>query len=486
MDILVLSGSSEVGSLQIIPKRTYEMKKLQFIVSSFSVFLWASCVFGQASSLDDARYELELSREFLRELEDTAGNMSQSLVEPIEQLADNLMALAEFDEAHSMLDRALQITRVNQGLYSQNQLPFLYKKIGNYANQGNWVRARQQMEHLLWLYQTKPMRLTGDLVTELLQFANFHLRAIVEDAPEMQAYHFRQATQIKWMALGLAERIWGEADPRMVPVLYSQLIQFHLQKVAVKQGGSTGYALREVLPGSGIVRERLAVRNSYYFTGLALLNRLQKVYANAEPPNLEGLAMSNLYLADWQILNNRPEEALASYRLSYRRMLEAGIEPELISELFKEPLVLPEPEFHPTVSQALKVRANRTPGDESGGGANTPPSIYLSFSEWSHSFPNARNPVFSSADDGNSNFALFSFSLTGMNEVSRWIRGRYTSSVSMVNEAELLEQYITPAFAEESLLEKLSLLRFRPKLIDGEAQEASGLLKYHLATDTGF
>lgn len=460
------------------------MKKLQFIVPSFSVLLWASCVFGQASSSDDAQYELELSRELLRGLEGSVGNMNQSLVEPIEQIADRLMALAEFDEAHSMLDRALQITRVNQGLYTQAQIPFLYKKIENYANQGNWVKARQQMEHLLWLYQSKPMRLTGDLVEELLRFAGFHLRAIVEDAPGLQSYHFRQATQIKWMALGLAERVWGEADPRMVPVLYSQITQFHLQKVAVEQGGSTAYALREILPGSGIVRERVAVRNSYYFTGLALLNRLQKVYANAESPNLEGLAMSSLYLADWQILYNRPEEALGSYRLSYQRMLEAGIEPDMINELFQQPLVLPEPEFHPTVSQALQVRASRREGNESGGESNAPP--YLSFSEWSQSFPNARNPIFPPAEGGNSNFALFSYNLTGSNEVSRWIRGRYISNVSVVNEAELLQQVITPAFAEESLLEKLSLLRFRPKLIDGEVQEASGLLKYHLAADTGF
>lgn len=460
------------------------MKKLTLILSSFGLFLWASSGFAQVDTRADVESELELSRELLHGLEETAGNMNMNLVEAIEQIADRLMALEQFDEAHGMLDRALQITRINQGLYTQDQLPFLYKKIENYANQGNWDKARQQMENLLWLYQTKEMQLTENLIGELLQFSNFHLRAIVEDGEAWQSYHFRQATQLKWMAIGLGDRIWGELDPRIVPILYSQITQFHLQKVALEHRGSTGYALREILPGSGIMRGRIAVRNSYYFTGLALLNRLEKIYTSAEPPNLEGLAMSSLYLADWQVLYNLPEEALASYRLAHQRMIEAGIEPELIDDLFSQPIVLPEREFYPTVNQAVQSRASRRAGDESGAGAASPP--YLSFSEWSHAFPNTRNPVFTSAGDDDSNFALFSFSLTGMNEVSRWIRGRYTRNVSVIDEAELLEQVNNPAFAEESLLQKLSLLRFRPRLIRGEVQETTGLLKYHFARDTQF
>jgi hypothetical protein len=34
---------------------------------------------------------------------------------------------------------------------------------------------------------------------------------------------------------------------------------------------------------------------------------------------------------------------------------------------------------------------------------------------------------------------------------------------------------------EGELLEKLNSLTFRPKLVDGEAQQAAGRLKYHLA-----
>ncbi|NQV71418.1 MAG: hypothetical protein HQ498_15450 [Pseudohongiella sp.] len=460
------------------------MRQLQIVFSSFCLLLSGSGAFAQANSRADALNELELSRKLLIGLEETMGPMNQRLVESLEQVADNLMALNEFDDAHSMLDRALQITRINQGLYTQDQLPFLNKKIENHANQGDWDKARQQMEHLLWLYQTKQLDFNENLISRLLQLSNFHLRAITEDAEAWQAYHFRHVTEIKWMTLGLAERVWGKSDPRMVPVLYSQVTQLHRLLVAIERGGSTGYGLREIRLGSGIVTERKAVRRGLYFTGMTLLNTMQRVYQSADAPNREGLAMSQLYLADWQLLFNRPEEALTGYRLAYRGLIEAEIEPGLINHLFSQPLVLPAPKFFSSVQQALQAReGNRVPDEVAGApGAVT----YLFFKEWSSAFSNVRNPLPAIEMDEESNFALFSFRLAGLDEVSRWISGRYTRGVGVVNEAELLEQTNVPSYPEKNLLERLNMLRFRPKLIEGEPQEVNGLLQYHLAADTFF
>ena len=102
------------------------------------------------------------------------------------------------------------------------------------------------------------------------------------------------------------------------------------------------------------------MRRGLYFTGMALLNTIQRVYQSADAPNREGLAMSQLYLAHWQLIFNRPEEALTSYRLAYRGLIEAEIEPGLINDLFSPPLVLPAPEFFPSVQQALQAREDNS------------------------------------------------------------------------------------------------------------------------------
>ena len=62
----------------------------------------------------------------------------------------------------------------------------------------------------------------------------------------------------------------------------------------------------------------------------------------------------------------------------------------------------------------------------------------------------------------------------------------YSEKQQVKPEAELLEQTNVPSYPEKNLLERLNMLRFSPKLIEGEPQEVNGLLQYHLAADTFF
>jgi len=454
------------------------MKTQQFTISFFCLLL-SSLTLGQANDSVAIQDEIELSRQLLQELEDSVGRLDMSLVESMDQITSRLVSLRQFEEAHSMLDRALHITRINQGLHTQNQLPYLGMKIESYANQGDWGAARQQMLHLESFYRINEIRVDGELIDELLRFSDLHLRGIAEDGGAWQDYHFRQAASLNWVALQAAELAWGESDPRLVPILYRQISHLHLQNVAVDHGGSTGYALRKLLPGSSYVRDKDLVRTTHFFTGAAMLNRISQIYNNAEPPELEALAMSRLYLADWQALFNRPAEAVDTYRAAYAALLDAGGDRTQIDELFSEPAILPTLEFFPSVAAAIASRGAQQAGDEIEPSARS--SATLSFREWSSAFSNAPSPNLASIAEKDSNFALFSFTLVGVNQVSRWFRGSYTKTVNVIEEAELLNQLIGTSATESELLEKLDLLRFRPMFIDGEPQQASGMLKYHLA-----
>ena len=76
------------------------------------------------------------------------------------------------------------------------------------------------------------------------------------------------------LAIGVARSVWGKTDERLVPLIYEQLRQFHLQSVALWRGGTTSYSLRRVAPGLDIMRKRSDVNESFYLSGLSLLNNL--------------------------------------------------------------------------------------------------------------------------------------------------------------------------------------------------------------------
>lgn len=438
-------------------------------------------VYGQALPSLDSLDELSLSRTFLNEQENRFGALDAGLIEPLEQLADELMLLNQFDEAHALLDRAMQIARVEDGLYTEIQRPLLEKKIENFANRGDWGSAKESMEHLFWLYTDKSLRVDQLLIDDLLELSRMHLRALAEDDSLFQGYHFRRASRIRWIALGVAETLWGKTDERRVPIIYEQLRQFHLQTVALWQGGPTSYALRRVAPGSGIMRDRSDVNQSFYLTGMGLVDNLFSIYAESDSPDPEAIAMSNVYLADWHILYNQPEAAIETYRQAYQELLAAGVDAARVNEFFSQPRVIPDTEFYASVEEAVAAQRNKMVTVDEGSS-----DAYLSFSEWSAALPNVSSPISSYAADSeteNSNFALFSFNLAGVNKVSRWYSHRFSSTVSMIERAEVLAHYLESPPLEGQLLEKLNSLTFRPKLVDGEPQQATGRLKYHLAND---
>lgn len=438
-------------------------------------------VYGQSEPSLDSLDELALSRALLNDQQDRFGALDSRLMEPLEQLADVLMQLNQFDEAHAMLDRAMQIARVEDGLYTEIQRPLLEKKIENFANRGDWDSAKENMEHLLWLYTNKSIQIDQVLITDLLELSRWHLRALAEDNSALQGYHFNQSSRIRWLALGVAETLWGKTDERLVPMIYEQLRQFHLQTVALWRGGSTSYSLRQIAPGSGIIRDRSDVNESFYLTGIGLIDNLFSIYAESESPNLEAIAMTNVYLADWHILFNEPQAATDTYRQAYQELLASGVDAALANEFFSQPMVIPDTEFYANVEAAVAAQRNRMVTVDEGNS-----DAYLSFSEWSAALPNVRSPIPGNATDSevaNSNFALFSFSLAGVNKVSRWYSHRFSSTVSMIQQAELLSQYLQSPSEESQLLEKLNSLTFRPKLVDGGPQQATGRIKYHLAID---
>lgn len=443
----------------------------------------AQLVQAEAQQTDPAalHQELERSRQLVFSLESPINHHDPRLAEPLLQMADQLMRLGNYGEAHATLDRGMQIVRINEGLYTRGQLPFLRKKIENYANAGDWESARDQLQHLFWLYRTKSKVIDTELIDDLLNLSSMHLRGVAEDNLDYQSYHLRRSASANWLALAAGESLWGKTDERLVPVLYSLVKNYHLQAAAVERGGRVAYELRQITPGSDMVRERIDARHFYYFTGLRLLKQLRSIYENAESPNPESVAMSNLYLADWQTMFSRNGEAMASYKLAYEGLEQAGVEEGLMQAYFSQPTLLPAADFYPRLMTAMEQRSaeQKQPAQLASAAAET-----LYFNEWSASFPYVRKPSqLASRQSLDSNIALFSFNLAGVTEITHWINGRRELEFASIQEARIVQPALESEDQQEELLKRLDYLRFRPRLDAGVPRDATTTLMYQIASD---
>ena len=413
---------------------------LRFLILPFLLVAWMSKGFTQPVPIE-VNHELQLYRDSLDALETALGSTSPQLVETLEEIADRLMALDEHAEAQAVLNRAQQIIRINEGLYSVSQYRLLRKKIENLVNMRDWRNARKLQDHLFWLYTHKNTNFHENTVAELLKTSDLHLRGVVEDGAKYQSYHYHSAASHSRFALAIAQAIWQPHDPRYGQVIYEQLKHSYLQALAVQK--------------TSLNLNRDVVRTIHRGIGYLYLEQLRQLHLDHETPDLEAAAMTTLYRADWQVLFQQRELAVASYAEAYSELLEAGVPVQLVDELFVEPSLIPEPVFYAKVSAALANRKKRTQFTllplRDG-------FIRVTFDDWSElTSPSGKN------DGGLGNvftdpvIALFSFSLAGVEQIERgrW-PNRRRSAFGASHDLKLLEAKTTTDLQLDTLIEELN------------------------------
>lgn len=445
------------------------------------LLLTGLCGFGPlyAQVTVDPDDTLAMALQDLQSLEVEVSNTDPRLAEPLFQLAREFRDSGRYADAHAALDRGQQIIRMNEGLYTQAQIPYIQEKIDNYADWQQWGDARTLQDHLLWLHRSKTRYITADLIADFMKLSRLHLRGISEDSLEFQAFHFRRASAANWLALAAGERLWGSLDTKLVPILYELVKQHHLQAEAIAMGGRTSYELRQIVPGADLVRDRSVMRAMFYQTGRRLLSQIREIYAEATPVNLEAVAMANLYLADWDVVFDNPRPALRSYEVAYRNLALADVDQLQRERFFASPSLLPEKAFYASLQEAEQARVPDIAGEISHLD-NAQASLY--FAEWSPSFPHVRAPYQQHGSQLDSNFALFSFNLSGVTEMSRWLNRDSVQTFGELLDVTLLKPDVPASSGmEEEFRRRLERLHFRPRLENGLPIETEATLLYQPA-----
>ncbi len=425
----------------------------------------------------EALDDLDLAREILDATEEEIGRYSLELVEPLEQLANRLMSLNQFGEADALLDRAVQITRINNGLHTPAQLNLIRSRIDNFSNRQAWDDARDQMEYLFTYYLRVPVLLNSSLLDDFMVLTEQHLRGASEDEELEQGRHLSRVYQLNWAMINTARKLYGRSAPELIPYMYRQVQHYYLFKKGRDEGGRdrTNANYYYSLNGRTTGWRRIATKNRFYSEGLRLLLEMRSIYNQVEPANPEAVAMSELYIADWFLLFEHAGLAMESYASAYSELLEAGVSNDQINALFSRPRVLPQQQFYPSVAAALAD----LPVSENGSTSHE-----LTIDEWSVDYPTLRTPThFYSRTAEDSIFAQLSFQLPAENEPTFLYRNRFRQTVGKAEEMDLIQGFRGIPAGNEVALERLSQLRFRPQMIDGEAVASRNTIRYSIPVE---
>jgi TonB family protein len=358
-------------------------------------------------------------REALQTVEQHAGTASAKLLDPLRGLGYTLAAGGQHTEAIPPLERALLIDRRSYGLYDIGQQNVLRQLAESLSKAGRPADAERHVMYLLQLGERVYGRRDPRQVPNLSFVADWH--ADVGD--------FTSARAIYRHALLIVEQKLGPDDPAAVEPL-RKLAGTYTQELYYSTLGIKTQS-RERLPtdADGVSNESKQINPRYLNTdGEKALERAVKIL-QAQPPSAHDTLVATLIqFGDWYQIKHLPEKALPYYRRA------AGLNATLAAATATPPVV--------------------------GATAATEPAplsfpVRIYYPSPLHAGRNSTLP----ADQVDERFVEVQFTVTDEGEVSN---------------AKITGANGTPREVADAL-SAIRAARFRPKFIDSEPVETTGM-----------
>ena len=288
--------------------------------------LCASISFSvSASDFATSRQSIEDYRVALEALESAEGYFSYSLLEPLQQLATAQLAVNRLDAAEETMDRAAQITRIEDGLYTPLQYPFLQQAIEIEITRGDWEEVAEKIKHYTWLIGEKYRGNAPDRLSRIRWIAGVHLRGSTEDSKDKTAAHLIQVTSMNEIAMQYAQ-VNRIADDLIYAQLLLDLANAYLMEAqAIRGGGRTSYRLRRLVPGTEILDKKKDALNKRYLVGLEKLEMHHELIQTLHPEDDATVAQSVRAIADWHQNFGREELAQQAYERATEVMHRAEL-----------------------------------------------------------------------------------------------------------------------------------------------------------------
>lgn len=268
----------------------------------------------------------------------------QNLISSLEQeggawfdeLQDQLMGLGglyveqgSYAEAVDAYQRAMQISRINSGLNSLDQVPVVQSLIDSHLAQGEWDKADQYQNYLFYvqskLYGTDDPR----MVPVLYNQARWNLRVFNHRYGESVGLRLTDAYTLFKAASAIVSVHFGNQDERYVAYLRDMAGSAYLVSRnlgLIEEAGRPDYRSAQAM-----FAERMSqidpVNAQGYREGEDALQKVVDHYAGL-PDATRQLAEARVELGDWYMLFERRRAAEEQYKLAWDLLaaLEDGAE----------------------------------------------------------------------------------------------------------------------------------------------------------------
>lgn len=284
-------------------------------------------------------------REQMEALEGDSGPYADGLAEPLGSLGRYYRAQGEYEQALGAFRRALHIVRVNDGLYSDRQIPLLRELLGTFRDTGDFETLDQRYDYLFRLYGAGLPPHTEIRLRATLEYLRWQREALRLKLDKGEARRLLEAIELNDQILQSIQADGSVPYHWRRDFVFSQLrnlyiLQDRFQPGLQEQGLVSS---KEIYGGQPLTVDLEDQKMNHLVRtaqskGRALVTELQQVAAEQGPVEEAALELAQ---ADWYFWNGQQSRAKTAYSRVELLLREAG-ELLLLQEWLGQPVELPE------------------------------------------------------------------------------------------------------------------------------------------------
>lgn len=345
---------------------TINMTKVRtsYIGSLFSIFLFSSLLiatsFSNAQSIEEQQPISDPVTDYMNAIDNVEAEYSAyspELSDLYLGLGKSLYSRQEYPEARQAFQRGMQIERVNNGLDSLSQSPYLLSIADTESFMGNWDNSQKALENLYSINTKAYGQNDIRLLPVLDKMLDFYLNS----------YDERTASG-GYANLVISEQIGSKIYNIMVddmpldspdaPARYRRLgtLQYFIAN-HIKQHGEPSESGVSFSTGGSARRSDATTSHMHFRRGKMALQKVVESVVQQEDSTERDQAIAVAELGDWYLVFGQRFSAAEAYQLAYD-VLETAEQPELArAELFEQPRAI-------NFSLDTPPDNNKTPADQ--------------------------------------------------------------------------------------------------------------------------
>jgi len=295
--------------------------------------------------------QADLYMEQISALERQAGPYGAGLDEPLSALARAQRASGDVDGALGSYRRAMHLIRINEGLYSERQLPLVREVLDLYRDAGDYATLDQRYEYFFRLYGGGQPPFDEVRLRAVLEYLRWQREALAlgleSPAPERRLLDLYQLNKSVLAAVNEDPDVDGQWRIALLESQFTNmyLLQEHIKPRISESMAGAGTATTRQLYGVASMEEAdplesrlVALKRTLVSKGRTLAEQLLELLPQMD---LVQQGRVELLVADWYQWNLMRSRAAEHYARAYA-LIETSGEREVLEALFAEPVELPD------------------------------------------------------------------------------------------------------------------------------------------------